>query len=168
MWNSKPSQFDSSRGTAVLDPPAPVSPAPGNAIPAARPATPGVRDMGYLGPNLTIKGQISGNDDLQIDGTVLGPITLQDKRLTVGHTATLNSEVNAREVVVNGKVNGDLHARERIEIKKTGSVIGDLTTARIVIEEGAYFKGAVEIARRNGKAGTEFESSPVREERKLD
>jgi cytoskeletal protein CcmA (bactofilin family) len=135
-----------------------MSPAKGYSVPASRPAAPAARDMAYLGPALVIKGQITGSEDLQIDGTVHGPITLQDKRLTVGHTAQLNSQINAREVVVNGNVNGDLHARERIEIKKTGSVVGNMTTSRIVIEEGAYFKGSVEIARRPEKEKAEVET----------
>jgi cytoskeletal protein CcmA (bactofilin family) len=67
----------------------------------------------------------------------------------------LHSQITAREVVVNGNVTGDLHARERIEIKKTGSVVGNMTTARIVIEEGAYFKGSVEIAKRPEKEKAE-------------
>jgi cytoskeletal protein CcmA (bactofilin family) len=129
----------------------PAVAAKGSSVPASRPAAPGARDMAYLGPGLTIKGQITGTEDLQIDGTVHGPITLNDKRLTAGHTAQLHSQINAREVVVNGNVTGDLHARERIEIKKTGSVVGNMTTARIVIEEGAYFKGSVEIAKRPEK-----------------
>src|SRR6202040_669653 len=109
-----------------------------------------------LGASLHIKGEISGNEDLHIDGSVEGLVQLDDRKLTVGATAKLTADVVAREVVVYGSVKGNLRARDRIEIKKDGSVIGDLTTARIMIEDGAYFKGSIEID-RNAEAGTEHE-----------
>jgi cytoskeletal protein CcmA (bactofilin family) len=77
-----------------------------------------------------------------------GPISLGEHRLTVGPNAHVSGEITASEVVVLGKVNGNLQASGRIEIKKHGSVVGDLATARIMIEDGAYFKGAIEIARK--------------------
>ena len=104
-----------------------------------------------LGASLHIKGEISGNEDLHIDGTVEGLVQLDDRKLTVGATAKLTADVVAREVVVYGSVKGNLRARDRIEIKKDGSVIGDLTTARIMIEDGAYFKGSIEIDRTASK-----------------
>ena len=101
-----------------------------------------------LGASLHIKGEISGNEDLQVDGTVEGLIQLDDRKLTVGASAKVTADLVAREVVVYGSVKGNLRARDRIEIKKDGSVIGDLTTSRIMIEDGAYFKGAIEIDRK--------------------
>jgi cytoskeletal protein CcmA (bactofilin family) len=92
-----------------------------------------------------VKGEISGHEDLHIDGSIEGLINLEDRKLTVGASAKLTADVVAREVVVYGSVKGNLRARDRIEIKKDGSVIGDLTTARIMIEDGAYFKGSIEI-----------------------
>ena len=100
-----------------------------------------------LGASLHVKGEISGSEDLHIDGSVEGLIQLEDRKLTVGATAKLTADVVAREVVVYGSVKGNLRARDRIEIKKDGSVVGDLTTARIMIEDGAYFKGSIEIDR---------------------
>jgi cytoskeletal protein CcmA (bactofilin family) len=94
-----------------------------------------------------VKGKISGEEDLQIDGKVEGPVSLHGQRLTVGRTGVLNSEVIAREVVVYGKVIGNIRARDRVEIKKDGEVVGDITTARISVEDGAYFKGRIEIER---------------------
>jgi len=102
-----------------------------------------------LGASLVVKGDISGGEDLQIDGTVEGSISLQGQRLTIGPTAKLNSEILAGEVVVYGKVEGNLRVRDRVEIKKDSSVMGDITTARISIEDGAYFKGRIEIDRAN-------------------
>jgi len=150
MWTNKLPQAEPARTSPPREPAIPAVPM--NVTATARPSAPVARDMAYLGPTLVIKGEISGNEDLQIDGRVQGPISLQEKRLTVGRTAELNSQVVAREVVVNGTVNGDLRARDRIEIKKNGKVVGDLSTVRIVIEEGAYLKGSVEITRSKEKA----------------
>jgi cytoskeletal protein CcmA (bactofilin family) len=112
-----------------------------------------------LGASLRVKGEISGNEDLQIDGTVEGLVTLDDRKLTVGIAAKLTADVIAREIVVYGSVKGNLRARDRIEIKKDGSVVGDLTTARIMIEDGAYFKGAIEIDRQALESGADTTKS---------
>jgi cytoskeletal protein CcmA (bactofilin family) len=112
-----------------------------------------------LGASLRVKGEISGNEDLQIDGTVEGLVTLDDRKLTVGIAAKLTADVIAREIVVYGSVKGNLRARDRIEIKKDGSVVGDLTTARIMIEDGAYFKGAIEIDRQALESGADSTKS---------
>jgi cytoskeletal protein CcmA (bactofilin family) len=101
--------------------------------------------MARLGASLHVKGEITGNEDLAIDGSVEGLVHLEDRKLTIGASAKLTADVIAREVVVYGNVKGNLRARDRIEIKKDGSVVGDLTTARIMIEDGAYFKGSIEI-----------------------
>ena len=109
------------------------------------------RGSARLGASLHVKGEITGNEDLHIDGSVEGLVQLEDRKLTVGASAKLTADVVAREVVVYGTVKGNLRARDRIEIKKDGSVVGDLTTARIMIEDGAYFKGSIEIDRTNSK-----------------
>jgi cytoskeletal protein CcmA (bactofilin family) len=103
------------------------------------------RATARLGASLQVKGEISGNEDLLIDGSVEGLVQLDERKLTVGATAKVTADIIAREVVVYGTVKGNLRAKDRIEIKKDGSVIGDLTTSRISIEDGAYFKGSIEI-----------------------
>jgi cytoskeletal protein CcmA (bactofilin family) len=103
---------------------------------------------------LHFKGEITGNEDLHLDGSVEGLVHLEDRKLVVGASAKVTADVIAREVVVYGNVKGNLRARDRIEIKKDGSVVGDLTTARIMIEDGAYFKGSIEID-KSGDAGEE-------------
>jgi cytoskeletal protein CcmA (bactofilin family) len=118
---------------------------PFGAPPAVRPSSPTARSSARLGSSLEIKGQITGTEDLQIDGKVDGPISLRGHELTVGSTAQLKSEIDAREVVVYGKVIGNLRARDRVDVKKDGSVVGDISTARISIEDGAQFKGRIEI-----------------------
>jgi cytoskeletal protein CcmA (bactofilin family) len=101
-----------------------------------------------VGTRLHVKGEISGNGDLYVDGSVDGPIELGDGTLTVGPSGTVTADVVAREVIVHGSIKGSLRARNRIEIKKDGSVVGDLLTASILIEDGARFKGSIEIDRR--------------------
>jgi len=126
----------------------PKSPAePFNATSSVSPNTHTTHSVARLGATLTIEGKITSEEDLQIDGRVQGPISLQGRRLTVGPTAELNTEVTAAEVIVYGKVMGNLRVRDRVEIKKDGSVFGDITTVRISIEDGADFKGRIEIDR---------------------
>lgn len=103
------------------------------------------RSSARIGSSLQIKGHLSGSEDLQIDGIVDGPISLSGHELTVGPTAQLTSEVHAGEVVVHGKVVGNVHARGRVDIKQDGSITGDIECARISIEDGAHFKGRIEI-----------------------
>jgi cytoskeletal protein CcmA (bactofilin family) len=100
-----------------------------------------------LGANLGVKGEISGSEDLQVDGTVEGLVQLDEWKVTVGATGRLTADIIAREVVVFGSVKGNVRAKDKIEIKKDASVIGDLAMAQIVIEDGAHFKGSIEIER---------------------
>ena len=141
-----------SKSQAVAEPPA-ASPAPGSSSPVVPFSAPSASRLGSstsrssarLGASIQIKGQVTGDEDLQIDGKVDGPISLRGHELIVGSTAQLNSEIHAGEVVVSGKVVGNVHARGRVDIKKDGSVTGDISTARISIEDGAHFKGRIEI-----------------------
>jgi cytoskeletal protein CcmA (bactofilin family) len=110
-----------------------------------------------LGSSLHVKGEITGNEDLTIDGTVEGLVQLKDRKLTIGASAKVTANVIARDVVVYGNVKGNLSACDRIEIKKDGSVIGDLTTARIMIEDGAYFKGSIEIDKVGNASDTDLD-----------
>jgi cytoskeletal protein CcmA (bactofilin family) len=113
----------------------------------------GPRDSAARIEPACVKGEISGNEDLHIDGTVEGLVQLDERKLTVGATAKLTADVIAGEVIVYGSVNGNVHGKGKIEIKKDGSVNGDLTTAQIIIEDGAYFKGSIEIEKSAEKEG---------------
>jgi cytoskeletal protein CcmA (bactofilin family) len=117
------------------------------------------RAKGWLGSSLHVKGDITGTEDLLIDGSVEGLIKLDEWKLTVGVTAKLTANISARDVVVYGYVKGNVHAKGRIEIKKDGAVIGNLTTAQIMIEDGADFKGSIEIDRSEAKAADQNLSS---------
>jgi cytoskeletal protein CcmA (bactofilin family) len=164
MWGSKkpeppkPAAVPVTPGPAA---PAAIPPRPAEsefkqeAIPMTtdvRPSIPTTTASARLGPSLHVKGEINGNEDLHVDGSVEGLISLEDRKLTVGPSAKVAADIVAREIVVYGSVKGNLRARDRIEIKKDGSVIGDLTTARIMIEDGAYFKGSIEIEREGAPA----------------
>jgi cytoskeletal protein CcmA (bactofilin family) len=137
----------------------PLRPAPATREGTTTMSTESLRPLGAtadraaarLGSSLHVKGEITGNEDLQIDGSVEGLIQLDERKLTIGPSAKVTADIIAREVVVYGTVKGNLRAKDRIEIKKDGSVNGDLTTARIMIEDGAYFKGSVEIDRSADK-----------------
>src|ERR1700758_1715790 len=125
------------------------------------PATTSSGGTARLGASLHVKGEITGNEDLHIDGTVEGLVHLEDRKLTIGASAKVTADIIAREVAVFGNVKGNLRARDRIEIKKDGSVVGDLTTARIMIEDGAYFKGSIEID-KSGDASDDSSKSYAR------
>lgn len=105
----------------------------------------------HIGKSVIVKGEIASNEDLYVDGEVQGAIELRDHSLTVGPNGKVQANVTAREIVVQGSLNGNVHASDKIEIRKTGSILGDLTTARIIIEDGAYFKGSIDILKPGQK-----------------
>src|SRR5580692_2125195 len=100
-----------------------------------------------LGKSVIVKGQIFSREDLTIDGEVEGTVELQEHRLTVGPNGKVLATVKAREIVVLGTVHGNVEATEKIDIRKEAKLVGDIKTARIVIEDGAYFKGNIDIVR---------------------
>jgi cytoskeletal protein CcmA (bactofilin family) len=156
MWNKTQGDVP---GTTSPSQEAKIPGVPSSSPSVVRTSTVGARSLACLGASLTIKGEITGDEDLQIDGKVEGAISLNNHRLTVGRGAQLNSEISARELVVYGKAVGDLVVRDRVEIKKDGEVIGDITTSRISIEDGAYFKGHIEIERGKQSARAEQQES---------
>ncbi len=143
MWTKQQSQTEPSVVSPAAGPASSVTPF--NAPSTSRSSSSTARNSARLGSSLQIKGHITGTEDLQIDGKVEGSITLRGHQLTVGSAAQLNSEIHAGEVIVYGKVVGNVHARDRVDVKTDGSVVGDISTARISIEDGAHFKGRIEI-----------------------
>jgi cytoskeletal protein CcmA (bactofilin family) len=98
-----------------------------------------------IGPGIRINGEISGNGDLYVGGNVEGPLQLGDGKLMVEASGKLIGNVTSREAVIYGTLKGNLHIRESLEIRSRGSVVGDVVTERILIEDGAHFKGSIEI-----------------------
>ncbi len=101
--------------------------------------------VAHIGKSVLVKGELSGSEDLYIDGQVEGTIELREHNLTVGPNGRVDANINAKEIILLGTVKGNVRAAERVEIRKSGSLIGDLVAARVVIEEGAYFKGSIDI-----------------------
>jgi len=118
------------------------------AAPVASPAVP-TGEQATIGKSLVVKGEVSGSESLYIDGKVEGTINLPGNRVTVGRNGQVAANVLAREVVVLGKVRGNVNASDRVDIRSEGSLTGDVSAARISIEDGAYFKGGIDIRKPN-------------------
>ena len=120
---------------------------PMSTAPATSHYSPEMRGPAVIGKSVMIKGQIFSREDLTIDGEIDGSVELHEHRLTVGPNGKLQAGVKAREVVVLGTIHGNVEASDKIDIRKDAKLVGDIKTARIVIEDGAYFKGSIDIAR---------------------
>jgi cytoskeletal protein CcmA (bactofilin family) len=101
----------------------------------------------HIGKSVVVKGELSGSEDLYLDGEVEGSIELRDHSLVVGPNGRIRANISAREVIVHGKTDGNIDCSERVELKKSCVLTGDITTQRIVIEDGAFFKGSVDLHR---------------------
>jgi len=104
-----------------------------------------------VGKSIHIRGELSGNEDLTIEGSVEGKIELKDHNLVVGSTGKIQAEIHAKTVTIQGEVQGNVHAEERIELAASGTVKGDLVAPRIVISDGARFKGTVDMDKPGDK-----------------
>src|SRR5215471_12391328 len=125
--------------------------APAVSEPAApRPVATTTSDQATIGKSLVIKGEVTGSESLYIDGRVEGSINLSGNRVTVCRNGVVSANINAREIVVLGKVRGNLTASDRVDIRSDGSLTGDVVAARISIEDGAFFKGGIDI-RKGGQ-----------------
>jgi cytoskeletal protein CcmA (bactofilin family) len=113
--------------------------------PVSTPMSPAPLGLTIIGKAMIIKGQIRSREDLHVDGQVDGSLDVANCRLTVGTSGRVGAGATAREVDVLGSVNGDVEASKKITIRKGGRLVGDLRTPGIVIEDGAYFKGKIEI-----------------------
>jgi cytoskeletal protein CcmA (bactofilin family) len=161
MW--KPNQAGPN-SPATPEPARPTPPAsapttfePGNVRPAtATAASPAAAsgEQATIGKSLFVKGEVTGSESLYVDGKVEGTISLPGNRVTVGRNGQVAANITAREVVVLGKVRGNIQASDRVDIRSEGSLTGDVAAARISIEDGAYFKGGIDIRKpgdtRNG------------------
>ncbi len=128
-----------------------VAPAMSEPAAAPRPVTTTTSDQATIGKSLVIKGEVTGSESLYIDGRVEGSINLSGNRVTVGRNGIVAANINAREIVVLGKVRGNLTASDRVDIRSDGSLTGDVVAARISIEDGAFFKGGIDIRKAGAK-----------------
>jgi cytoskeletal protein CcmA (bactofilin family) len=150
MW--KPTQTGSTNANPTPEPSRPTPPAPAyEPTPSRAPA--GVSgEQATIGKGLSIKGEINGSESLYIDGKVEGSVNLPGNRVTVGRNGQVAASITAREIVVLGKVRGNVTASDRVDIRAEGSLSGDVAAARISIEDGAFFKGGIDIRKPEGKA----------------
>jgi cytoskeletal protein CcmA (bactofilin family) len=109
-------------------------------------------EQATIGKSLVVKGELSGSESLYVDGKVEGAINLPGNRVTVGRNGQVAANIMAREIVVLGKVRGNCQASDRVDIRSEGSLTGDVVAARISIEDGAFFKGGIDIRKPGAEA----------------
>jgi cytoskeletal protein CcmA (bactofilin family) len=153
MWNKRRDE----EPARAYTPPAPAAPpaAPSFAEPKKETTTMSMPSGRFdqeprsatIGKAVKIIGQIHSKEDLYVDGDVEGTVEAPDNRLTIGPNGSVHATIKAREVVALGSIQGNVEAADRIEIKKEAKLVGDIRTARIVIEDGAYFKGSIDIVK---------------------
>ena len=163
MWNRRKEEENTPKPaqTPTSTPPNPTSTAPAQPRESA-PVSSSMPMRSYDAPTATtgsatigkavmIKGQIFSREDLVIDGEIEGAVEAQDHRVTIGPNGKVHAGVKAREIVILGGINGNVEATDKIDIRKDAKLIGDIKTARIVIEDGAYFKGSIDIIKGDAK-----------------
>ena len=111
----------------------------------ARVESPRSADVATIGKSVVVKGELSGSEDLYVDGSVEGSISLKGQSLTIGSNGQVRANLEARNVIVHGRVDGNIIASDRVDLRKSASLTGDISTARVAIEDGAYFKGTIDI-----------------------
>jgi cytoskeletal protein CcmA (bactofilin family) len=115
----------------------------GTAVPATLPAAPTAAPAAHIGKSVVIKGEVSGREDLTVEGSIEGTMDLREHVLTIGPHGHIKAEIFAKVAIVEGAVTGTITASEKVELRETGSVDGDLVAPRVAIAEGAYFRGRV-------------------------
>jgi len=140
---------------------------PAEPLPAGAPRSAVINsaEQATIGKSLVIKGEVSGSESLYIDGRVEGSINLAGNRVTVGRNGVVAANINAREIVVLGKVRGNLVASDRVDIRSEGSLTGDVVAQRISIEDGAFFKGGIDIRKPGQKTNGDAKEVPVTDEK---
>ncbi len=140
MWEKNRQPNQPHQNSAQSPPPAVAQPA------SYRPAE--AKPVTTIGSAISIVGDIYSKEDLFMDGQIRGNLDLREARLTIGPNGKAESKVKAREVIILGQVNGDIEASQKISIKKDGSLVGNIKTTGIVIDDEAYFKGSIDIVRK--------------------
>lgn len=155
MWkprpeDSKPMSTNPSQPGQPAQPVAPPVAAAAPSVPVPHKETPKASDpyradVGHIGKSVQIKGELTGSEDLYLDGSIEGTVDLRDHSLIIGPNGKIKAGITARDLVVHGRVEGNITATGRVELRKSCTLIGDVSTQRIVIEDGAFFKGAIDI-----------------------
>ena len=158
MW--KPTQQGQSTPNQTPEPvrPTPVQPAIETPRATTSSSASPAGEQASISKGLSIKGEITGTESLFIDGKVEGSINIPGNRVTVGKNGVVNASISAREIVVLGKLKGNVTATDRVDIRAEGALTGDVAAARISIEDGAFFKGGIDIRKPGQKANGEDKS----------
>ena len=166
MWKSNKKE-DERSATPAPTPAYTPAPVVAGAATSAQPVThlktevpPKMADIAHIGKSVIIRGELSGSEDLFLDGEVEGSIELKGHALTIGPNGKIRANVNAQEVVIHGRVDGNIRGADRVELKKSAVLAGDIVTHRIMIEDGAFFKGAVDIQKPDAKPEPKAEAKP--------
>jgi len=156
MWKPSTQPGNSSNAPTPAEPQRqPSTPSPASeynnipSMPKPMSAAVAVSDQATIGKSLVIKGEVTGSESLYIDGRVEGSIHLPGNRVTVGRNGVVAANITSREVVILGKVRGNVSATDRVDIRNEGSLTGDVIAQRISIEDGAFFKGGIDIRKPN-------------------
>jgi cytoskeletal protein CcmA (bactofilin family) len=166
MW--KPNQPANATPTPSNEPARPAVPAtpayeaasPARLSAAASSTSQAPTDQATIGKSLVVKGEVTGSESLYIDGKVEGAINLPGNRVTVGRNGQVSANISAREVVVLGKVKGNINASDRVDIRSEGALTGDVIAQRISIEDGAFFKGGIDIRKPGQDKPVAVENKP--------
>jgi len=160
MWDKKKNDTTPTPTTARPEPQNTATYSAPQPMQQVRPPEPASRGTA-IGKAVTIVGDIISKEDLFIDGDVKGNVDVQNSRCTVGPNGKAKSNVKAREVIIQGQVQGDVEATQKITIRKEGSLVGNIKTTGIIIEDDAYFKGSIDIVRNTtGNAGSSSTANP--------
>ena len=162
MWNKKPDPPQKPAYTPPAPPPQPAQvtapiaearkeTAPVSSMPPARFEPENRGGAATIGKAVKIAGNIYSREDLYVDGELEGTVEAMEHKLTIGPNGNVKATVKAREVVVLGSIHGNVEATDKIEIRKDAKLTGDIRTARIIIEDGAYFKGTPILLQTRGK-----------------
>ncbi len=150
MWKSRSDEKPAAAGAPQSAPTPAAAPYTPPRTEPARSVDSYRAEVASIGKSVLIKGELSGSEDLYLDGEVEGSVDLRDHSLIVGPNGRVRANIHARDVVIHGKVDGNVFGIERVELKKSAILMGDISTQRIVIEDGAYFKGAIDITKKEG------------------
>lgn len=116
--------------------------------------TPKKAELAYIGKSVIIKGELSGSEDLYVDGQIEGSVHLDGNKLTIGPSGRVKADVTSKSVIIEGILEGAIRSSDRTELRKSASATGEISTQRIAIEEGAMFKGKLDVQREEGKAAS--------------
>ncbi len=161
MWKRKEDEYVAPAEpthSPTYTPAAPAAPRPPEPVRSEPAHGSHSSEVATIGKSVVVKGELSGSEDLIVDGEVEGSITLRGQSLTIGPNGRVRANVEARNVIIHGRVDGNIHASDRVDLRKSATLSGDIATARISIEDGAFFKGGIDI--QKSEPGPKIEAKP--------